>query len=210
MLVFRTGEHGIIESLAALVQAWIVAERTNHRLVIDWANLPPDRLQLRPFYDIHHNNTHGAIEYSPRIHPPENNKHLLQYYYRRLFSQIFMIKHPTLLPYAHKHIVMWRNESFPHLDAIIRHHWCKTKIVYHFSDTDQQEHIPDPPFMAGVVAARLHESTLQVAENWSTFFHLATCSVFVSPPDPLIETIVRCFRNKEHWIVQPSALALVR
>jgi hypothetical protein len=210
MLVFRTGDRGIVDSLAALVQAWIVAERTNHRLVIDWPGLPAERLQLRPFFDYHRNDARGAIEYTPHIHPPENNKHLLQYYYRRIFTQIFLIRHPTLLPYAHKHIIMWREESFPHLETIVRHHWCKTKLVYRFSATDDPVAIPDPPFIAGVVNAKQHEQILPAAENWSTFLHLAACAVIVAPPDPFIDTIVKCFRNKEHWIVQTNKAALTR
>jgi len=210
MLVFRTGDLSISDSLAALVQAWIVAERTNHRLVIDWPGLPTDRLHLKPFFDFHQNDARGAIEYSPNFHPVENNKHLLQYYYRRIFTQIFLIRHPTLLPYAHTHIILWREESFPHVDTIIRHHWCKTRLVYRFSTIDNPTNVPDPPFIAGVVGARLHEQILPAAENWSTFLHLAACAVIVSPPDPFVETIVRCFRNKEHWIVQPQALSLLR
>ena len=200
MLLFQAGS-GIVDNLAALVQAWIVAERTNHRLIIDWPGLPAERLQVRPFFDVHHNDARGAITYRREMHPMEDNKHLLQYYYRRIFSQIFLIRHPTLLPYVHKHIVLWKEESFPHLEPIIRHHWCKTKLVYRFSAEGNPGEVPDPPFIPGTVNVRQHEKILPVAENWSTFLHLASCAVMVAPSDPFIETVVLCFRNKEYWLV---------
>ena len=130
----------------------------------------------------------------------ETNKHLLQYYYRRIFTQIFLICHPTLLPYAHKHIVLWHEESFKHLDPVMRHHWCKAKLVYRFAvptDTPEEE----PPFVAGAVGTRLHEVILPATETWTTFLHLAACTVIVSPPDPFVDTVVQCFRNKEYWAV---------
>jgi hypothetical protein len=209
MLVFRMDDYSISDSLAALVQAWIVAERTNHRLVIDWPKIPSERLQLRPFFNYHCSDGRGAIEYSSAIHPPESNKHLLQYYYRRIFSQIFLICHPTLLPYGHKHIVLWRVESFRHSDAMARHYRCQSRLVYLFRTPEPDEEVVEPPFVAGVVASRQHERVLPAVENWSTFLHLAACAVIVAPPDPFIEAVVQCFRNKEHWRVQVNDAALV-
>jgi len=187
MLIFRTGGENLVASLQGLVQAWLVAERTNHRLVIDWPDLPTDRLQLRPFFDYQRNLTTGAIEYVASQYPGESNKHLLQYYYRRIFTQIFLLRYPTILPYAHKHVVLWGAESFPHWDTVNRHHWCKTKLVYRFS--------------AETVVPQ--DELLPCTENWSTFLHLAACTVIVGRHCPWLDTLVQCFRNKEHWVVIP-------
>ena len=207
MLIVRVGEtENITTTLTNIVQGWLLAERSNQRFAIEWPNIP-ERLRLQPFFDSSKLDSRGATFYQSSAQPAETNRHLLQYYYRRLFTQILHIKHPTLLPYAHKHLVVWSEASFPFLEKLVRHHWCKTKIVYRFGTVAGKQAPIEVPFTPGVVAAKQHDQISLVEENWNTFLFLAACEVLVGPPSSFLDTVALCFRNKEQWVVKGGGLS---
>jgi hypothetical protein len=196
----------IAKSLAQLVQAWIVSERTNNRLFVQWDSLPRDLVTIHPFFDATVNDTKGTTIYTPAIHREETNKHLLIYYYQRIFVQILVIKHPPTLPYAHKQIAVWGPEALKYLDTVSRHHWCKMKNVYRFGAISASP----TPSQPGIVAPRYLDISTDTAESWSNLFRLMVCNVIIAPATPFIEIANRLVRGKELWIASEHGVVLQR
>lgn len=203
MIVVRSTTN-INDSLARLVQAWMVAERTNRRLLVHWQSLPATQITIHPFFDYTKNDSKGAVEYTPLIHRVEDNKNLLTYYYQRIFIQILQVRQPVTLPYAHKQIALWGDESYDHLATISRKHWCKLKYVYKFG-SDKDDIVV---YQAGVVPPKQITRVGSADETWANLLYLGACNVILSKPSEFIDTVTMMFRGKENWVVEGGGLAL--
>ena len=165
--------------------------------MVEWPDLPPDRIWINSFFDAARYNTKGAIEYTPSMHRAETNKHLLSYYYQRVFTQILLIKNPIRLPYAHKQIALWGDDSTKYLGQIVRHHWCKMKNIHVFGSSTEVAIEPTP----GIMAPRVIEYQGEPVANWEHFLYLMACNVIVARKSPFIDTLLLTVSNKEFWLV---------
>lgn len=207
MIVVRATTN-ITTSLSQLVQAWIVAERTNRRLLVQWESLPPSLITLHPFFDYNRHDSKGAVEYTPKMHGLENNKSLLTYYHQRVFTQILQVRQPVTLPYAHKQIALWGSASFGYMAEISRKHWCKLKYVYKFKSNSPIGSLDPVVYQAGVVPPKQITEVGNVEETWANFLYLIACNVIVTKSSAFVETVCMMFRGKEYWVVGERGIVL--
>lgn len=184
MIVFRANDD-ITTSLSRLVQCWIVAERLNYRLLIQWDNLPTGKIALNNFFDLSKNEAKSVIEYDTLKYPVETNKYLIRYYYQRVFTQILHIRSRPSMSMALCHIALWGDDAITHQASVNARYPFKSKRSYSFTNTE-------------------------LAETWNNLIFLSHCDVIAGPESPFLEIALRIGKRKEQLLVAGKSLTFIR